>query len=363
VKTLAGAVAHYRLLVCVGTGGVGKTTIAAALALDAALRGQRALVLTIDPARALARALGLAELGDETRVPADALAAAGLPPTAPLSVAMLDPKRAWDAFISRHAPSAAVAQSVFANPFYQRLSTQFAGSTEYMAIEELCRYAESGDYDVIVLDTPPSAHALDFVNAPERIDRLLDRDLAHWFATGAWRSAGFAARFLLRRLERATSATTLREIATFFVAMNALVDVTHARTRRVRALLAGSDAAFVLVAAPRQLVAHETRGLAAKLVAQPTPLAAVVVNRVHDVPMVAPDALAALGDAPPGRWLQQAWADAVAEATDEQAVIAQLGTQIVAPLARVAEAERDVHTLRDLAQIVDALRSHPSGTS
>ncbi|HEU4616257.1 MAG TPA: ArsA-related P-loop ATPase, partial [Kofleriaceae bacterium] len=303
------ALDRYRLVVVVGTGGVGKTTIAAALALAAALHGRRALVLTIDPARALARALGLADLGAETRVPGEVLATAGIPPDAPLSAAMLDQKQAWDAFIHRHAPSAAVARELLANPFYQRLSTSFAGSTEYMAIEEMCRHAESGRYDLIVLDTPPSAHALDFVHAPERIDRLLDPAFAHWLARpyaalgrGAWRSAGMAARLLLRRLEHATGKSTLRDISAFFVALDALVDATLARTRRARALVSGGDAAFVLVTAPRQLVLDETRELAGKLAALPTPLAAVVVNRVHELPAIGPAevdaALGALGDGP-----------------------------------------------------------------
>jgi anion-transporting ArsA/GET3 family ATPase len=376
------ALDRYRLVVCVGTGGVGKTTIAAALALDAALHGRRALVLTIDPARALARALGLADLGAETRVPGEVLATAGIPPDAPLSAAMLDQKQAWDDFIHRHAPSAAVARELLANPFYQRLSTSFAGSTEYMAIEEMCRHAESGRYDLIVLDTPPAAHALDFVHAPERIDRLLDPGprsefeglhsgpaFAHWLARpyealgrGAWRSAGMAARLVLRRLEHATGKSTLRDISAFFVALDALVDATLARTRRARALLSGGDAAFVLVTAPRQLVLDETRELAGKLAALPTPLAAVVVNRVHELPAVdraeAGAALAALGDDPPARWLRAAWDEALGEADDERAAVERFAAMVppAIPIARVAEAEHDLHSLADLAHVVEALR-------
>lgn len=371
------ALERYRLVVVVGTGGVGKTTISAALALAAALQGRRALVLTIDPARALARALGLAALGAETRVPGEVLAAAGFGADVPLSAAMLDQKQAWDDFIRRHAPSAAVARELLVNPFYQRLSTSFAGSTEYMAIEEMCRHAESGRYDLIVLDTPPAAHALDFVHAPERIDRLLDPELggpsgpgfAHWLARpyealgrGAWRSAGVAARLVLHRLERATGKSTLRDISAFFVALDALVDGTLARTRRARALLSGGDAAFVLVTAPRQLVLDETRALAGKLAALPTPLAAVIVNRVHELPEVdrtaADAALAALGDEPPARWLQAAWAEAVGEADDERAAVEAFAALVppALPIARVAEADHDLHSLADLGHVVEALR-------
>jgi anion-transporting ArsA/GET3 family ATPase len=348
---------RYRLLITVGTGGVGKTTISAAIALAAAQRGKRALVLTIDPARALARALGLDALGAEQRV---AVAAPGV-----LTAAMLDHKQAWDGFVVRHAPSPAVAAALLANPFYQRLSTSFAGSTEYMAIEETCRFAESGNYDLIVLDTPPAAHALDFVHAPARIDQLLDRDVAHWFARpyaalgrGAWRSAGFTARFLLARLEHATGRSTLRDISGFFVALDALVDGVVARTRRARAMLTSGDAAFVLVAAPRQLVIDETRVLAGKLAAQPTPLGAVVINRVHALPaiepLVAAQALSLLGDDAPARWLQRAWDDALGEARDERDVIARFASAVPpkVPITRIAEADHDLHSLADLAALV-----------
>jgi len=366
--TFNAAIDRHRIVVCVGTGGVGKTTIAAAIALGAAQRGRRTLVLTIDPARALARALGLEHLDGEHQVSADALAAAGVAPTGMLAAAMLDQKQAWDGFVARHAPSAAVARALFENPFYQRLSTSFAGSTEYMAIEEMCRHAESRAYDLIVLDTPPAAHALDFLRAPERIDRLLDRGVSRWFARpydalgrGAWRGLGATARFVLRRLERATGASALRDISAFFVALDALVDAALDRTRRARALLRGGDAAFVLVAAPRQLVLDETRALAARLATQAAPLAAVVVNRTHALPEVAAEvaarALAELADDPAGTWLRRAWHDAVAEATDERALIARFAATLPAgvPVARVPEAAHDLHALADLAYVVGAL--------
>ncbi|MBL0217164.1 MAG: ArsA family ATPase [Myxococcales bacterium] len=360
---------RYRLVVCVGTGGVGKTTMAAALALAAAMRGKRALVLTIDPARALARSLGVNELGGASqRVPGDVLAAAGLSPSGVLSAAMLDQKQAWDAFVTRTAPDPTVARTLLANPFYQRLSTSFAGSTEYMAVEEMCRYTESNEYDLIVLDTPPAAHALDFLRAPERIDRLLDRDVSGWFGNpfeavrkGAWRSAGVTARFVLRRLEHATGKSTLRDISAFFVALETLVDATLERTRRSRALLRGGDAAFVLVTAPKQLVLDETQTLAAQLAAQHAPLAAVIVNRVH--PLAADEvvrgdhALAGLGTDPAARWLQRAWAAATMEAQDEVEQLGRFSTTIPTgiPVVRIPEAAHDLHSLRDLAQLVGVL--------
>jgi anion-transporting ArsA/GET3 family ATPase len=316
------------------------------------------MVLTIDPARALARAMGLVELsGTGQRVP-------GLDVPGVLSAAMLDAKQSWDAFVARHAPSTSAAHALLANPFYQRVSTTFAGSTEYMAIEELCRLAESGEHDVIVLDTPPAAHALDFVRAPERIDRLLDPGVAAWFARpyGAWRSAGAGARFVLRRLEHVAGASTLRDISAFFVALDALVGGMLARTRQVRALLA-RDAGFALIAAPRQLVLSETEVLRSSLDGHATPLAAAIINRVHAPPEVRADvaaaALAALGDGTGAVWLRAAWRDAVGRGAEERDQVARFVAALPAgvAIARVGELDHDVHSLADLVAIADALEA------
>jgi anion-transporting ArsA/GET3 family ATPase len=342
---------RHRLIVCVGTGGVGKTTVSAALALAAAERGRRAMVLTIDPARALARALGLAELsGASQRV---AVGAPGV-----LCAGMLDQKGAWDAFVTRHAPTPAVARTLLDNPFYQRLSTSFAGSTEYVAIEELCRLAESGEHDVIVLDTPPAAHALDFLRAPERIDRLLERDVIGTLALGrgAWRTATATARFVLRRLERAAGTRTLHDISTFFVALDLLAAAVLERTRRARALLRDADTAFVLVAAPRLLVVDESAALAQRLRVHGAPLAAIVVNRVHAAPevesAVAAAAFAALDGAPAAAWLRARWDDAVSDAAADAAHLARLRAALPdVRLLAVPEADHDLHSLPDLARV------------
>jgi len=337
---------RHRLIVCVGTGGVGKTTVAASLAIAAAARGRRAVVLTIDPARALARALGLDGLapeGQEIRTSRGAFTAA-----------MLDTKRSWDAFVRRHAPSAAIARALDANPFYQRLSTSFAGATEYMAIEEVCRFAEDGRHDLIVLDTPPAAHALDFVRAPEKIDRLLASRLGGALAIP---------RFLARRLERATGARTLHDIATFFEAAGALAEVALVRARRARALLHQGGAAFVLIAAPRQLVLDETLALADRMRALDAPLAAVVVNRVHAPPPdPAREAAAFEGepDTPARRWLERALANARVDAAADADVIARFrralgpGTELVT----IAEAAHDLHAVRDLETLAETFAGH-----
>lgn len=331
------------VVVCVGTGGVGKTTIAASIALAAARRGRRAVVLTIDPARALARAFGLPTLPPEP---------APIPGVARLDAGMLDAKHAWDAFVRRHAPGEAVARDVLANAFYQQLSTSFAGSTEYMAIEETCRLAESGRYDLIVLDTPPAGEALEFIDAPERLDRVLDPRVARLLA----RPSAFAGK-VLALLGRVTGAQSFDDVMAFFVALAAFLDRAAARTRRARELLRGSDAAFVLVAGPRRIVLAETGVLAARMRALETPLAAVVLNRVHAMPHGDLRPLAAVSDAAAREWIVKVWDDAIAEAAAEADVAARLAATLPGEvaLAVVPEAEHDVHALEDLEGIAGIL--------
>lgn len=278
-----------RIVVCVGSGGVGKTTIAAALALEAALEGRRAMVLTIDPARRLADALGVAELkqGGET-IATERFAAAGLEPRAELAAGMLDQTSAWDEFIARHSPSADVRDTILANRFYQNLSRSFAGSTEYMAIEELSRIEESGHYDLIVLDTPPSRHALDFLEAPRRLEEFFDRSVLGWLAKpasagwSAWKTASRSARFVFERVEDATGLQALSEISSFFAAIESLVDGVTERSRTVRALLQAPTTSFVLVTGPDEQVLEDAEGLVARMADLGVELRGVVMNRLQD---------------------------------------------------------------------------------
>ncbi|MBK9030584.1 MAG: ArsA family ATPase [Myxococcales bacterium] len=355
---IAEVIDRRRLIVTVGTGGVGKTTIAAAVGLAAARRGRRVMVLTIDPAQALARALGLATLaaGGEP-VPTAALDEAGLTLSGTLDAGMLDQRQAWDAFVRRHAPTAAVATALLANPLYQALSTSFAGSTEYMAIEEMCRLTESGRYDLVVLDTPPAAHALDFLGAPDRLAPLFERGVVAALARPV-SAAGALARFVARRLEGATGARTLHDATAFFVALDALVDAAAARAAQAQALLHDPGAAFVLVAGPRDQVLAETNLLAARMSALGAPLAAVVLNRVQPRPPAVDigDALAST-PASARAWLGEAWRDALAAVAAEDAAAARLAAAMPAgvPTVVIPEGDHDVHALIDLAAIADRL--------
>ncbi len=271
----------HRVLICAGSGGVGKTTTAAAIALRAAQRGFRALVLTIDPARRLANALGLDGMSREE-------VTFSFPQGGTLTAIMLDQKGAWDALIERHAPSDEIRQRILHNRFYQHLSQSFAGSQEYMAVEQLCELYETGRYDRIVVDTPPTRHALDFLEAPQRIADFLDRDVIRWFVrpyfAAGWNTLRFVNRtvgFLLRRLEQATGVSTLVEISDFFTSMAGLFENFEPRVRRVYHLLRAPETVFVLVASPEEQVLQEAEFFLEQIERLGVRLGAVVINRMH----------------------------------------------------------------------------------
>ncbi len=290
--TIAELVDQHRIVVTVGSGGVGKTTLAASCSLYGAMKGRRAMVLTIDPALRLAQSLGLASLkpGGEL-ISSEVIEAAGLHLEGTLSAGMLDQKSAWDEFIGRQAPNEEVRREILDNHFYKQLSQSFAGSAEYMAVEELCRIDESGDYDLIVLDTPPTGHALDFLEAPRRLQEFLDRSVVGWFVKPyvsagwtAWKSATRGARFLVKQVEEATGTSALGDISEFFVAMELLFDGIAERSRKVQELLRGPETALVLVAGPEEQVLGEAEELTGKMRALGVELKGVVMNRVHAPP-------------------------------------------------------------------------------
>jgi anion-transporting ArsA/GET3 family ATPase len=288
--TLRGVVERHDVVVCAGSGGVGKTTTAATIALWGAMHGRRAAVLTIDPARRLADSLGLPLVGgSEVVVPPELLRQNGIELSGSLSAMMLDQKGAWDSLVERHAPSEETRERILKNRFYQHLSQSFAGSQEYMAVEELARLRDAGRYDLIVVDTPPSRHALEFLEAPQRINDFLDRKVVRWFVK-PYVSAGWSAMrlfnrtagFVLRTLEEATGVAVLAEISDFFAGMQSLFDGLGERMDRVYRVLKSPKTAFVLVSSPEEEVLEEAEYLSDKMAALGMPLRAVVFNRVHE---------------------------------------------------------------------------------
>jgi anion-transporting ArsA/GET3 family ATPase len=384
VITLKKLVADHRIVISAGSGGVGKTTVAASIAVFGALTGRRAVVLTIDPARRLATSLGIDALGnDEHEVPRALFEAQGLAPTGTLAAMMLDQKGAWDALVERHAPPEARAR-ILANPFYQHLSQTFAGSQEYMAIEQLCVLADSGRYDLIVVDTPPTRHALDFLDAPRRIDDFLDRKVVRWFVrpyfSAGWsalRAMNRTAGFLLRRLEQATGISALAEISDFFSSMSGLFENFHGRVERAYEVLRGTTTAFVVVTGPEEQVLGDAEYLSAKMAELRMPLKGVVLNRIHrefrpagrggrrapepeDVEEVAGLVSRAVGAGDEARALAENFADYQALARGESLRLEQfrLGVGRKVPVVEVPNFARDVHDLASLA----GMHGHLFGT-
>jgi anion-transporting ArsA/GET3 family ATPase len=283
---LAPLLDRQHLLVCVGSGGVGKTTTAAALGIAAATRGRRTAVLTIDPARRLRDALGIANLdGAPHRVPLGRHlhgAAAG-----PLDAMVLDTKRTFDELIQRYAPTSAAAERVLTNRIYESISTALAGSQEYMAMERLHALAASGDYDLLVVDTPPTQHALDFLEAPERLTALLTSRAASILqnpslilAREGSRLAQAALGAVLRGLERFTGFELLRDVAEFVGGLEEFSAGFQERAATVSRFLRAPETSFVLVTTAETARVAETVAFHRELVRAGLPFAGFVVNRV-----------------------------------------------------------------------------------
>ena len=253
------------VLVC-GSGGVGKTTLAAAMALSAVVnQGGKVLVMTVDPAKRLADALGIGALGNKaTRVPAGAFDGVGVKPRGELWAAMLDTKAGWDELIRRHAPNAKVRESVLSNPLYQNITSRFVHSHDYLAMEQLHEVHATGDYDLVVVDTPPSRNALDVLDAPSRMVEFFGSRLLKWL-TVPYRSRLFnvASKPFMQIADRVLGSHFLQDIAEFFILFQAMEKGFVARAREVEALLGDPRTAFVVVSTLEAAPAHEAAFLAA----------------------------------------------------------------------------------------------------
>ncbi len=279
------------VLVC-GAGGVGKTTTAAALALGHALLGARVVVLTIDPARRLADALGLDVLGN-TPTPVDLDGLDGTPGGA-LHALMLDRKATWDEVIRQHAPDAELAERLLANPYYDALSTRLTGGHEYMATEKLHQLTADPRWDLIVVDTPPAAHAIDFFQAPERIRRILDqRLLAALFQPGGGLLAG-ATRRVVDVVRRLAGDQVLDDLADFFGLVSGLAQGFRDRGASVRDLLRAPTTAALVVAAARDPRPAGLRAFRDQAAAEGVRVRAVLLNRSRDAASLPADADARL---------------------------------------------------------------------
>lgn len=276
------------VVICAGPGGVGKTTTAAALALGLAQEGRRVAVVTIDPARRLAGALGMGELDNEPRrVEPELLSEHGieLPPRGELWAMMLDAKGTFDALIARLAPDAAARDRVLGNRIYQEASSVVAGTQEFTAVAKLYELHREGRFDAIVLDTPPSRNALDFLDAPSRMTSFLEGRALRMFLVPsglAARVVGRGTGLVLSMFSRFTGVDLLGDLSEFFGALAGMVDGFRERAHGVERLLHDPDTGFVLVSTPEPEQVRETLYFAGELTAAGLRRAAVVVNRVHE---------------------------------------------------------------------------------
>lgn len=376
--------ARHRMIVCCGSGGVGKTTVSAALGMAiAAARDTRVLVLTIDPARRLATALGLSSIGTRpVTIAPERLRAAGLAPRGQLDAAMLDAKSEWDRLVERHAPSPEVRDRILANRFYRGISTAFAGSQEYVALDAVYDLQASGEYGCVVVDTPPSRNALDFLDAPDRLTDFVSARLLAWLAGPSrfgLRAMGFAATPFLRMADRLLGGEVLEELGAFVRDIQGLYGSVRRRAAAMYDLLRSPATAFTVVTTLDPQPFAEAEFLCARLRERSMPLRAVVVNRVLPRALLDPaGAVAAttLAEDPGvGAWLSAELGEPVAPAVPrrlgqaflalhalaegQEAQVARLGGLGRVPVVRLPLADRDVSDLDSLGELARRLREGP----
>lgn len=367
-----------RVLLVVGCGGVGKTTTTAALGLAAARRGKRVLCLTIDPARRLSQSLGIEEMKTEAQTIDPALfARAGLDVPGSMTVMMLDTKSTFDGLIRELAPSPEQRDRILNNILYKYISTSLAGTQEYMAMEKLHATKADPRYDLILLDTPPTANALDFLDAPERLVGAIDSAATRWLVQAVQTSGSFSlnvlaksAAAIVRGIGKVSGSGFLEQMAAFIAEINTLFGGWKKRADAVSAALRGPDVAYVLVTTPDPLAVREVLFFADRLREQNMRRDAFVVNRVHPVYERVPDVVEvqeALGKRPvelgpdAARRLRQATEDerrmgkldalhliGLEAALEDEALGGSL-------LAHVPAFPYDIHDLDRLARIADVL--------
>ncbi len=280
-------VTERRVVICCGSGGVGKTTAAAVLALEGARRGRKACVVTIDPAKRLADTLGLEELTNNATEIARERWIDGDPDVVPggrLFALMLDTKSTFDLLVTRNAGDDEQARRILDNTFYRNVSGALGGTQEYMAMEKLHELHDEGGFDLIVVDTPPTRHALDFLDAPQRLVRLLDNRIFRLLmmpTRASLKVASVAVQTFLRTVSRVVGSAVIKDIVAFFRAFEGMEDGFRERAQAVDALLADPNTAFVLVTSPRRDALEEATFFADRLASNGQHVQALIVNRVH----------------------------------------------------------------------------------
>jgi anion-transporting ArsA/GET3 family ATPase len=377
VETLAELVMSRRVLVTVGAGGVGKTTTAAALGVAAARRGKRVLCLTIDPAKRLAESLGLERMSaEEQAIAPELFTRAGMPLQGSLTAMMLDTKRTFDELIVKYSSTPERAKKLLDNRLYKYVSTSLAGTQEYMAMEKLVAVQRDPRFDLVILDTPPTANALDFLDAPARLAEAIDSAAMRWFVQ-AFESTGKlslnllarSAAVVLRGLGKITGGGFLEAMAEFITELNDLFGGFKQRAGMVEAALRSPEVSFVLVTSPAPMSIQEVLFFSERLEEAKMPRGALVVNRFRlpppsaGLPPSVKEAAAAVAkhglhleeDAP--ERLVRAHTDAIQLAALDERHVRLLDQRARGrvPIVRVPELPSDVHDLRNLGELAETL--------
>ncbi|MBV9951869.1 MAG: ArsA family ATPase [Acidimicrobiia bacterium] len=351
-EALVELVGSSEIIICCGSGGVGKTTVAAALAQHAARTGRRAVVVTIDPAKRLADALGLEGIGNEpVRIEGDF--------DGELWAVMLDTKSTFDAIVTRYAADGDQAERILGNRFYRNISGALSGTQEYMAMEKLYELRSEGHFDLVVVDTPPTRHALDFIDAPRRLTRFLDHRLYRVITAptrGVMKAVNAAAQTFIRGVSRVVGSDVFDDAIAFFQAFDGMEEGFKERARHVLDLLNDRHTAFVLVASPRRDTVEEARFFADKLGESGLPVRALIVNRMHPRfgsgrPEAHRERAHTLAGTPLGE-LYANLADFTLVAAREEEHLEGLADQVApAPVVRVPFLRSDVHDLAGLDEV------------
>lgn len=353
---LAELVGRRRVLVCCGSGGVGKTTTAAGLAMEGARQGRRAVVVTIDPARRLADALGLESLTNEPSV------IEGEWP-GQMAALMLDTEGTFNGLVAKYAGSTEQAEKILANRFYRNIAGALSGTQEYMASEKLFELHQETDYELIVVDTPPTRNALDFLEAPNRLARFLDHRLYRMVTAptrGIVRAVNVAAQSFLRSVGKVVGGEVIADAIAFFAAFDGMEEGFKERARRVEALLAADETAFVLVASPKRDAVIEATYFAGKLAENEIAVQALIVNRLHpELGAGSPLADYARAETLAGTAIGDHYrclADLRSMAASETTHLADLRDRVEpAPVCRVPYLPVEVSDLESLGRFVDEL--------
>ncbi len=358
-----------RIIVCCGSGGVGKTTTAAAIGLRAAEQGRRVVVLTVDPARRLAQSMGLTSLDNTPRpVPGIGTAEGGS-----LHAMMLDMKRTFDEIVEAHADPDRAAQ-ILANPFYQSLSSSFAGTQEYMAMEKLGQLRRAEEWDLIVVDTPPSRSALDFLDAPQRLGRFLDGKLLRLLTAPAKvggraylrvLNAGFGV--VTGVLTKILGAQVLRDVQTFVTALDTMFGGFRERADYTYQLLRAPGTSFLVVAAPEPDALREASYFVERLAQERMPLAGLLLNRVQRSPasrlsaarsQAAAETLTAAGSHPLAAAALRLHAERMQQVSAQRRLAEHFtAAHPVVPVSEIPAQAQDVHDLDGLRTIGQAFGS------